>query len=77
MEEIITTTKKQKLIEESDDTKNSGMFDSANLSSADPKSIGRPNLRPKVSFVSVFDPKTLVYEKEYLINTKVKKSKQS
>lgn len=77
MEEIITTTKKQKLIEESDDTKNSGMLDSANLSSADPKSIGRPNLRPKVSLVSVFDPKTLVYEKEYLINTKVKKSKQS
>ena len=77
MEEIITTTKKQKLIEASDDTKNSGMFDSANLSSADPKSIGRPNLRPKVSLVSVFDPKTLFYEKEYLINTKVKKSKQS
>ena len=74
MEEI-NTNQKQKLIEETDDTKNSGMFDSANLSSADPKSLGRPNLRPKVSLVSVFEPKTLVYEKEYLVNTKVKKSK--
>ena len=37
MEEI---DRRQKLLEETDETKNSMMFDSGNLSSADPRSLG-------------------------------------
>lgn len=72
MEEI---DRRQKLLEETDETKNSMMFDSGNLSSADPKSLGKPNLRPKVCLLSVFNPKTLMVETEYYSKAKAKKSK--
>lgn len=66
--------KRQKLLEETDEGKNS-MFDSGNLSSADPKSLGKPNLRPKICLISAFNPKTLMMETEYYTKTKGKKTK--
>lgn len=67
--------RKNKLLEETDEGKSSMMFEGGNLSSADPKSLGKPNFRPKVCLISAFNPKTLMVETEYYTKTKGKKTK--